>query len=501
MNRQTSAFRSCFLVLPLLFTSAVLAAPADDLPVPKFDQPYHKPSQRRIAEELRASYEAMRRHLCEEPAQLSQDRKQKYRELLLGMMASEHMVVWAAAGDFTRQEADALNTYSVAKENIRHLFYNAPGSTSANRPEIARLLEILNRRTNDLTATANSSDYGRSILVVNAARAALGEFHKEVRRETLEELRISREYDVLFERAARGLAQTYRRIYARAIADINKLIPATAPRFVIHSSPDVDSPMFIKNENAVFAKTIGRNLDPNAFYLLPSSVERIWYSQFPVVDFSEAERAKLRGECKKKLVRVLYNASREADAKEALKILRENGFEVEARAGGDGDTPRHAGKLYYAKAGDKNEAVGISTLVRSIEAVVATPARGASNSDNPPDYTLWIVGKQVRSINYYVRPRDVTTLDAAGQRLTVRCLPNPRKSYAMDSFPTYGTDIYFLNSAICPAAVHAGVIGFAAGGIVTIEHIGMQRGFVGSRRNEVITKTSTGPGPGFRFVN
>jgi hypothetical protein len=64
----------------------------------------------------------------------------------------------------------------------------------------------------------------------------------------------------------------------------------------------------------------------------------------------------------------------------------------------------------------------------------------------------------------------------------------------------WGTDIYTDDSSICEAAVHAGVIRRAEGGVVHFERLGGQPSFQGSQRNGVSTLSyPTWPGS-FRFV-
>ena len=64
----------------------------------------------------------------------------------------------------------------------------------------------------------------------------------------------------------------------------------------------------------------------------------------------------------------------------------------------------------------------------------------------------------------------------------------------------WGTDIYTDDSSICEAAVHAGEIRRAEGGVVHFERLGTQPSFQGSERNGVSTLSyPTWPGS-FRFV-
>ena len=59
----------------------------------------------------------------------------------------------------------------------------------------------------------------------------------------------------------------------------------------------------------------------------------------------------------------------------------------------------------------------------------------------------------------------------------------------------WGTDIYTDDSAICPAAVHAGKLGTYGGGTATVEVLDGQQSYVGSTRNGV-TSLDFGAWPG-----
>jgi hypothetical protein len=64
----------------------------------------------------------------------------------------------------------------------------------------------------------------------------------------------------------------------------------------------------------------------------------------------------------------------------------------------------------------------------------------------------------------------------------------------------WGTGTYTSDSSVCTAAVHAGQITFAMGGIVTIRISPGLKSYVGSTKNGVVTR-SYGPWPGsFKFI-
>lgn len=64
----------------------------------------------------------------------------------------------------------------------------------------------------------------------------------------------------------------------------------------------------------------------------------------------------------------------------------------------------------------------------------------------------------------------------------------------------WGADIYTDDSSICEAAVHAGVITRAEGGVVHFELLGAQPSFQGSERNGVTSMRYPGWPGSFRFV-
>ena len=65
----------------------------------------------------------------------------------------------------------------------------------------------------------------------------------------------------------------------------------------------------------------------------------------------------------------------------------------------------------------------------------------------------------------------------------------------------WGTDIYTSDSAVCTAAVHAGLITLAAGGTVTVEIRPGQASYVGSTRNGITSGDYGSWGSSFAFVD
>jgi hypothetical protein len=67
-------------------------------------------------------------------------------------------------------------------------------------------------------------------------------------------------------------------------------------------------------------------------------------------------------------------------------------------------------------------------------------------------------------------------------------------------YPAWGTDTYTSDSSIGTAAVHAGLITFAGGGIVTIRKVGAHESYEGSTRNGVTTSSYGAWDQSFVFV-
>lgn len=62
----------------------------------------------------------------------------------------------------------------------------------------------------------------------------------------------------------------------------------------------------------------------------------------------------------------------------------------------------------------------------------------------------------------------------------------------------WGTMLYTDDSAICVAALHAGLLS-VSGGIVTLEYVTGQEGYIGSTRNGITTSEWGSWGHSFRF--
>lgn len=78
-----------------------------------------------------------------------------------------------------------------------------------------------------------------------------------------------------------------------------------------------------------------------------------------------------------------------------------------------------------------------------------------------------------------------------GEHFTYYCPPFDSSKGYIEGSNLYGTDLYSDDSGICGAAVHAGVITPASGGVVTIEIRPSPGTYTGSTRNGVTSKDAT----------
>ena len=65
--------------------------------------------------------------------------------------------------------------------------------------------------------------------------------------------------------------------------------------------------------------------------------------------------------------------------------------------------------------------------------------------------------------------------------------------------PIWGTNTYTVNSGICSAAVHAGMIS-QSGGVVSVELMPGREFYTGSSKNEVVSQDRSGTALSFAFV-
>lgn len=94
--------------------------------------------------------------------------------------------------------------------------------------------------------------------------------------------------------------------------------------------------------------------------------------------------------------------------------------------------------------------------------------------------------------DWYTQPRQVNA--PVGGRVRFEC------SAGGTGGNVWGTDIYTDDSSICEAAVHAGLIKRASGGVVHFEMSGAQPSFSGSERNGVSSMRYPAWPGSFRFV-
>ncbi|MDG2002500.1 MAG: LCCL domain-containing protein [Novosphingobium sp.] len=90
-------------------------------------------------------------------------------------------------------------------------------------------------------------------------------------------------------------------------------------------------------------------------------------------------------------------------------------------------------------------------------------------------------------------PANATAYEGSGRTITCRC-----DRYMTSSDSVWGTGTYTEDSKICPAAVHAGVIG-SGGGQVTFMMVGGQSSYQASSRNGVSSSSYGSWGGSYRF--
>lgn len=102
-----------------------------------------------------------------------------------------------------------------------------------------------------------------------------------------------------------------------------------------------------------------------------------------------------------------------------------------------------------------------------------------------PDSATWSTSRRLTDC-----PSDL------GATYQYRCAPNPT---LIGAGTVWGTDIYYASSSICPAAVHAGRITAAGGGVVTVRVADGMAGYVGTTRNGVTTTSRSVGSCSFTF--
>lgn len=144
----------------------------------------------------------------------------------------------------------------------------------------------------------------------------------------------------------------------------------------------------------------------------------------------------------------------------------------------------HAGKLKRGQSGIVTIRIG-----KGARSFVASSRNGVMTRG----YTAWpysyeFVGNEIGVIGWGTVWSGVPS-DFAGS-VTLRCPAGGGPAAVI-----YGTDVYTSGSAICVAAVHAGTITAAAGGLVAVHRVPGASDFPGSRRNGVESRGWGGAHP------
>ncbi|MEQ1762090.1 MAG: LCCL domain-containing protein [Pyrinomonadaceae bacterium] len=184
-------------------------------------------------------------------------------------------------------------------------------------------------------------------------------------------------------------------------------------------------------------------------------------------------------EKKANTIRVSFTREREADADRAGERLRDEGYTVVTEAVGFESNKQHSNQLIYhtGRSATAAEAGSIADLLKDIEKLTS----GENIAERPgilPAYDVWIISKKeegTKMIGWYQNASDL--VGKLGQQFTYVCSP-----YEGVGASAWGTDIYAADSAICPSAVHFGLITKEAGGRVTIEMRPGQSRYLASTR-------------------
>ncbi|MBS1794926.1 MAG: hypothetical protein JSS81_13785 [Acidobacteria bacterium] len=363
--------------------STVFAQAADDdLPVPVFDS---RPPERR-ADELREAYLAMRRHLCEktEPPTAAW---QKRFEILLGeLVVAQHRMLWAAAPETDNELVEytrTLQPFYVKKDEIRGFLEQAARRNAGSAAEIRDIIRRLDENSRRFAEAANAQEAGRALFVVFANGAVLSELDKELSPARLRKFGIPEgDYAGRRNRASMALTDTLALVYPAAVAAINRRIPAGAPRFSVYYSTDYT---YLGQIVKALSSTLRISFDLDKFEALQDAG---WHS-YAKTEFDDREQKRLRGGCGRETVRILFTPPRRADAENASKLLKDEGFEVVLRELAENSGATHKGLIYFQNRGTSERAGRIAALVARLEKV--SPRRGTVE-DGGPDYALWLIG-------------------------------------------------------------------------------------------------------------
>jgi len=171
-------------------------------------------------------------------------------------------------------------------------------------------------------------------------------------------------------------------------------------------------------------------------------------------------------EPKKNTIRVSYTQERSEDARRAIHLLENHGYTVVPQVVDYNefkDKRLQQMQVHLKRGATMPEARAIADLVKPFEEVSLRDDNVDLSSWVVP-YELWIIKKKeegTATINWFHSAEKL--IGKHGERFTFVCRP-----YAGVRGTPWGTDSYSADSAICSAAVHAGVITFV-GGKVTIE--------------------------------
>ena len=155
-------------------------------------------------------------------------------------------------------------------------------------------------------------------------------------------------------------------------------------------------------------------------------------------------------------------------------------------------TPTPAPTPTVAPSGQVTAAPTATATSAPTATATATAAPSASATAAPPTATPSGLAAEPCGSDWFTSA--AVCYGQIGDRFLFQCPPGGR------ALPVYGTDTYTDDSMVCVAAVHAGLIGFDAGGAVTIELTPGLEAYVGSSRNGVESSSWTSWPTSFVFV-
>lgn len=461
-------------------------------PVPVFNGSYDKPGQRKIADELRSAYKALHTHICNKPTPVTESWKSRYRTLLMQLIVAQHKTVWADSGNETQRDTNRLYGFFNSKEKIGELLRNAVRNNPGGAVEVNEYLAASQARFNELVKAAEV-DFGRRAFLVQALRIWLAETNRDMSSIIPRyHIRLA-DYQAFRNAAAKSLETTHQEIYRSAIASVTRRVPAGAQTFDLFYPAERDPNYPLSDENGrllsdAIAKgnsaVTGKTFDLAAYYSMTGE----YYQGYSSTPFSESGAKQILGECESMAVQIFYDPSRKEDAGRAEEILRQNGFLTGSHVTGQADT--YKGHIYIPRNGNRNEAARVAGLIKNIETVspIEQPERtsayyalylGSKDDEVKVDELSWET-----SFHYYGH-----FADPIKKRHSGRCpATTPPGSFrGAEGGPTY----YSPASGICIAGVHAGLITFERGGVLTwaYDEAARPRTIIGSTRFGVTSGT------------